>query len=69
MERMRFGPRTIHLKVGMAYGRRKRGGGIMAGEDAGSHMGKGPVTESQCTMHYPALGHTGVSYWLVAYGG
>lgn len=41
----------------------------MAGEDAGSHMGKGPVTESQCTMHYPALGHTGVSYWLVAYGG
>lgn len=66
---MRFGPQTIHLKVGMAYGRRKSGRGIMAIEGAGGHMGKGPVAESECTMYYPALGHTGVSYGLVAYRG
>ena len=53
----------------MAYGRRKSRRGIMAVEGAGGHMGKGLVAESECIMYYPALGHTGVSYWLIAYRG
>lgn len=37
----------------------------MARAGAWDRIVEGPVGESQCTVSYSTLGHTGVSYWIL----
>lgn len=61
---VRLGQRRTVWMVWVAW-EDKRPRGLTAREGTWGHMVEGPVAESQHAVSYSALGHTGVSYWIL----